>query len=134
MSEQAAPKKRPARADTARRQTQQTLAMEQTRRAVVRRTHHERMRPSAVVAEMKAMRHRAHVHRARVMKVESLRETALFIDELYEALGIWRASYPEAERLAAVDAEYAKSEARERLYAEALLLVNDRLPPAPEAD
>ena len=132
MSEQAAPKKRAAR--PARRQTHQTLNLEQTRRAVVRGTHRERMRPATVVAEMKEMRHLAHVHRERVRKVEGLRETAAFLDELFDALGIWRASYPEAERLAAVDAEYAKSEARERLYAEALLLLNDRLPPAPGAD
>lgn len=117
-----------------KKQTHQTLEVEQARRAVVRRSQRERMKPSRVMDEMKEMRRRAHMHRARVLKAEGLHETAVFLDELFEALGVWRASYPEAERLAAVDAEYAQSEARERLHAEALLLLNDRLPPAPEAD
>lgn len=129
MSDNGTPKK-PRRRAAPKRQTIQTLEVERTARDVVRRARHERERPAQVVEEMRQMRHQTHVMRARMQKNGSMPDVVAFLDTLFEALGIWRDSYPTAERLSAVDAEYAESEARGRLYAEALLLLNDRLPPA----
>lgn len=107
------------------KKTLHTMMLDSGRRAVQRRMRRERMRPEAVVASMKKWRHDLRQMAGRMASPDDAR----LLRDLCQAIAEWGDSYPRALQVADESERLEQHERVERLRAEALLLLNDRLPP-----